>query len=161
MYNWYHFSLVGISFFIFPILYSMNKLFYDFFSSVFRILVTWSNDLHIYYWKNHLSCQLCNVPFYINVTFPQFVAVSFPIWFFPIFIFSWSPAQNFMNIVLILLCQLSEEGPCEEISSDGQSSSFNEWILPAKEFDGMWERLVLGSSLCFSSTSSILLLFFL
>ncbi|KAL5067569.1 hypothetical protein RYX36_018456 [Vicia faba] len=28
--------------------------------------------------------------------------------------------------------QLSEEGPCEDISSDGQSSSFNEWILPAK-----------------------------
>lgn len=46
-------------------------------------------------------------------------------------------------LVWILLCQLSEEGPCEDISSDGQSSSFNEWILPAKEFDGMWERLLL------------------
>ncbi|KAL1363847.1 hypothetical protein AAHE18_03G176300 [Arachis hypogaea] len=43
--------------------------------------------------------------------------------------------------------QLSEEGPCEDISSDGQSSSFNEWILPAKEFDGMWESLIFESGL--------------
>ncbi|PON96742.1 ClpA/B family [Trema orientale] len=38
--------------------------------------------------------------------------------------------------------QLSEEGPCEELSGDGQLSTFNEWILPAKEFDGMWESLI-------------------
>ncbi|KAF5185814.1 Pachytene checkpoint protein 2-like protein [Thalictrum thalictroides] len=38
--------------------------------------------------------------------------------------------------------QLSEEGPGEETSGDGQLSSFNEWILPAKEFDGMWESLI-------------------
>ncbi|KAJ4972541.1 hypothetical protein NE237_005715 [Protea cynaroides] len=38
--------------------------------------------------------------------------------------------------------QLSEEGPGEESSGDGQLSSFNEWILPAKEFDGMWESLI-------------------
>ncbi|KAK4781474.1 hypothetical protein SAY86_015576 [Trapa natans] len=38
--------------------------------------------------------------------------------------------------------QLSEEGPCEELDADGQLSSFNEWILPAKEFDGMWESLI-------------------
>ncbi|KAL2465392.1 P-loop containing nucleoside triphosphate hydrolase superfamily protein [Abeliophyllum distichum] len=38
--------------------------------------------------------------------------------------------------------QLSEDGPCEELSGDGQHCSFNEWILPAKEFDGMWERLL-------------------
>ncbi|XP_039056318.1 pachytene checkpoint protein 2 homolog [Hibiscus syriacus] len=37
--------------------------------------------------------------------------------------------------------QLSEEGLCEELTADGQLSSFNEWILPAKEFDGMWESL--------------------
>ncbi|CAJ2644604.1 pachytene checkpoint protein 2 homolog [Trifolium pratense] len=43
--------------------------------------------------------------------------------------------------------QLREEGPCEDISSDGQSSSFNEWILPAKEFDGMWESLIYESGL--------------
>ncbi|KAL2340957.1 hypothetical protein Fmac_008897 [Flemingia macrophylla] len=43
--------------------------------------------------------------------------------------------------------QLSEEGPCEDISSDGQSSSFNEWMLPAKEFDGMWESLIYESGL--------------
>ncbi|XP_021292377.1 pachytene checkpoint protein 2 homolog isoform X2 [Herrania umbratica] len=45
--------------------------------------------------------------------------------------------------------QLSEEGPCEELSGDGQLSSFNEWILPAKEFDGMWERFVCNCHLFF------------
>ncbi|XP_051136458.1 pachytene checkpoint protein 2 homolog isoform X2 [Andrographis paniculata] len=43
--------------------------------------------------------------------------------------------------------QLSEEGPCEDLSSDGQLASFNEWILPAKEFDGMWESLIYDSGL--------------
>lgn len=43
--------------------------------------------------------------------------------------------------------QLSEDGPCEELSGDGQDCSFNEWILPAKEFDGMWESLVYESGL--------------
>ncbi|XVF49327.1 hypothetical protein PTKIN_Ptkin04bG0002400 [Pterospermum kingtungense] len=43
--------------------------------------------------------------------------------------------------------QLSEEGPCEEMSADCQLSSFNEWILPAKEFDGMWESLIYESGL--------------
>ncbi|CAN0900350.1 Pachytene checkpoint protein 2 homolog [Linum grandiflorum] len=43
---------------------------------------------------------------------------------------------------LVHVFQLSDEGPCEELSGDGQLASFNEWILPAKEFDGLWERLV-------------------
>ncbi|KAE8733191.1 Pachytene checkpoint protein 2-like protein [Hibiscus syriacus] len=43
--------------------------------------------------------------------------------------------------------QLSEEGPCEELTVDGQLYSFNEWILPAKEFDGMWESLIYESGL--------------
>ncbi|XP_068661249.1 pachytene checkpoint protein 2 homolog [Aristolochia californica] len=43
--------------------------------------------------------------------------------------------------------QLSEEGPGEEISGDEQLSSFNEWILPAKEFDGMWESLIYETGL--------------
>ncbi|XP_068306037.1 pachytene checkpoint protein 2 homolog [Pyrus communis] len=43
--------------------------------------------------------------------------------------------------------QLSEEGACEDISGDGQPSTFNEWILPAKEFDGMWESLIYESGL--------------
>ncbi|XP_022137638.1 pachytene checkpoint protein 2 homolog [Momordica charantia] len=43
--------------------------------------------------------------------------------------------------------QLSEEGPCEELGGEGQISSFNEWILPAKEFDGMWESLIFESGL--------------
>ncbi|XP_021888837.1 pachytene checkpoint protein 2 homolog [Carica papaya] len=43
--------------------------------------------------------------------------------------------------------QLNEEGPCEELGGDGQLSSFNEWILPAKEFDGMWESLIYESGL--------------
>ncbi|XP_048445574.1 pachytene checkpoint protein 2 homolog [Pyrus x bretschneideri] len=43
--------------------------------------------------------------------------------------------------------QLSEEGACEDRSGDGQPSTFNEWILPAKEFDGMWESLIYESGL--------------
>ncbi|KAH7865965.1 hypothetical protein Vadar_013663 [Vaccinium darrowii] len=43
--------------------------------------------------------------------------------------------------------QLSEEGPCEDLSEDGQHSTFNEWILPAKEFDGMWDSLIYESGL--------------
>lgn len=43
--------------------------------------------------------------------------------------------------------QLIEEGPCEELGGDGQPSSFNEWILPAIEFDGMWESLIYESGL--------------
>ncbi|XP_023000731.1 pachytene checkpoint protein 2 homolog [Cucurbita maxima] len=43
--------------------------------------------------------------------------------------------------------QLSEEGPCEELGGEGQISSFNEWILPAKEFDGIWESLIFESGL--------------
>ncbi|XP_022886159.1 pachytene checkpoint protein 2 homolog [Olea europaea var. sylvestris] len=43
--------------------------------------------------------------------------------------------------------QLSEDGPCEELSGNDQDCSFNEWILPAKEFDGMWESLVYESGL--------------
>ncbi|XP_030494240.2 pachytene checkpoint protein 2 homolog [Cannabis sativa] len=38
--------------------------------------------------------------------------------------------------------QLNEEGPSEDLSGDGQPSTFNEWSLPAKEFDGMWESLI-------------------
>ncbi|KAH9776412.1 Pachytene checkpoint protein 2-like [Citrus sinensis] len=48
---------------------------------------------------------------------------------------------------VVQVFQLSEEGPCEELSGDGQLSSFNEWILPAKEFDGMWESLIYESGL--------------
>ncbi|XP_027125843.1 pachytene checkpoint protein 2 homolog [Coffea eugenioides] len=43
--------------------------------------------------------------------------------------------------------QLSEEGPGEDLNGDGQLSSFNEWMLPAKEFDGMWESLIYESGL--------------
>ncbi|GJN02582.1 hypothetical protein PR202_ga19946 [Eleusine coracana subsp. coracana] len=38
--------------------------------------------------------------------------------------------------------QLSEDGPGEEPSEDDTLSSFNEWVLPAKEFDGLWESLL-------------------
>ncbi|KAK1270658.1 hypothetical protein QJS04_geneDACA004304 [Acorus gramineus] len=36
--------------------------------------------------------------------------------------------------------QLCEDGAGEEISGDEMLSSFNEWVLPAKEYDGLWER---------------------
>ncbi|CAL5031453.1 unnamed protein product [Urochloa decumbens] len=38
--------------------------------------------------------------------------------------------------------QLSEDGPGEEPGEDDTLSSFNEWSLPAKEFDGLWESLL-------------------
>ena len=40
----------------------------------------------------------------------------------------------------IFIFQLNDEGPGEELSGDDMLSSFNEWVLPAREFDGMWER---------------------
>ena len=42
---------------------------------------------------------------------------------------------------IVVTFQLSEEGPCEDLDGDSQLSSFSEWMLPAKEFDGMWDRL--------------------
>ncbi|KAF5792881.1 putative ClpA/B family, AAA+ ATPase domain, ATPase, AAA-type, core [Helianthus annuus] len=48
---------------------------------------------------------------------------------------------------LVHVYQLSEEGPCEDLDGDSQLSSFSEWILPAKEFDGMWESLIYESGL--------------
>jgi len=44
--------------------------------------------------------------------------------------------------LFVIHIQLIEEGPCEDLCADGQPASFNEWILPAKEFDGLWERSV-------------------
>ncbi|KAG2566921.1 pachytene checkpoint protein 2 homolog isoform X1 [Panicum virgatum] len=38
--------------------------------------------------------------------------------------------------------QLNEDGPGEEPGEDDTLSSFNEWALPAKEFDGLWESLL-------------------
>nr|KAJ0210195.1 hypothetical protein LSAT_V11C400187870 [Lactuca sativa] len=48
---------------------------------------------------------------------------------------------------LVHVFQLSEEGPCEDLDGDNQLSSFSEWMLPAKDFDGMWESLVYESGL--------------
>ncbi|KAJ9568305.1 hypothetical protein OSB04_004271 [Centaurea solstitialis] len=48
---------------------------------------------------------------------------------------------------LVHVFQLSEEGPSEDLDGDSQLSSFSEWTLPAKEFDGMWESLIYESGL--------------
>ncbi|XP_024970749.1 pachytene checkpoint protein 2 homolog [Cynara cardunculus var. scolymus] len=48
---------------------------------------------------------------------------------------------------LVHVFQLSEEGPSEDLDGDSQLSSFSEWALPAKEFDGMWESLIYESGL--------------
>uniref|UniRef100_A0A453C7L8 Pachytene checkpoint protein 2 homolog n=1 Tax=Aegilops tauschii subsp. strangulata TaxID=200361 RepID=A0A453C7L8_AEGTS len=42
----------------------------------------------------------------------------------------------------LVILQLNEDGPGEEPSEDDTLSSFNEWALPAKEFDGLWESLL-------------------
>lgn len=54
----------------------------------------------------------------------------------------FSLAAYLVPDLFLIYIQLTEEGPCEELGPDGQPSSFNEWILPAKEFDGLWERCV-------------------
>lgn len=99
----------------------------------------------------HVNAVTCDVSLCINI---KLSPISF--WFSLESLCSVNLAQSLVNIVCILLCQLSEEGPCEDISSDGQSSSFNEWILPAKEFDGMWERFLLLCSSCLSLNYSFL-----
>ena len=59
------------------------------------------------------------------------------------------------------MLQLNEDGPGEEPSEDDTLSSFNEWALPAKEFDGLWERFGLISlsvqSVCFNSVSDLVI----
>ncbi|MQL93382.1 hypothetical protein Taro_026034 [Colocasia esculenta] len=48
---------------------------------------------------------------------------------------------------VVYVYQLSEDGPGEELSGDDMFASFNEWILPAKEFDGVWESLIYETGL--------------
>ncbi|XP_039133105.1 pachytene checkpoint protein 2 homolog [Dioscorea cayenensis subsp. rotundata] len=50
-------------------------------------------------------------------------------------------------IPVVHVFQLSEEGPGEELSGDDMLSSFNEWVLPSREFDGMWESLIYETGL--------------
>jgi len=46
---------------------------------------------------------------------------------------------------VVYVYQLNEEGPGEEIEGEEAISSFQEWLLPAKEFDGLWESLIYDS----------------
>ncbi|KAM0940849.1 putative ClpA/B family, AAA+ ATPase domain, ATPase, AAA-type, core [Dioscorea sansibarensis] len=50
-------------------------------------------------------------------------------------------------IPVVHVFQLNDEGPGEELSGDDMLSSFNEWVLPAREFDGMWESLIYETGL--------------
>ncbi|KAG0489299.1 hypothetical protein HPP92_008110 [Vanilla planifolia] len=43
--------------------------------------------------------------------------------------------------------QLSEEGPGEDPSGEDMLSCFCEWVLPAKEFDRLWESLIYETGL--------------
>ncbi|KAL3693472.1 hypothetical protein R1sor_007123 [Riccia sorocarpa] len=43
--------------------------------------------------------------------------------------------------------QLNEEGPGEELEGTDTIPSFHEWVLPAKEFHGLWESLIFDSTL--------------
>ncbi|CAH8359727.1 unnamed protein product [Eruca vesicaria subsp. sativa] len=49
----------------------------------------------------------------------------------------------YAELVWMIHKDLSQQGKL----SDGQPSSFSEWILPAKEFDGLWESLIYESGL--------------
>ncbi|XP_020107384.1 pachytene checkpoint protein 2 homolog [Ananas comosus] len=48
---------------------------------------------------------------------------------------------------VVYVFQLNEDGPGEEPSGDDTLSIFNEWALPAKEFDGLWESLIYETGL--------------
>ena len=52
----------------------------------------------------------------------------------------YTPVQVYSTQVHLVMLQLNEDGPGEEPGEDDTLSSFNEWALPAKEFDGLWER---------------------
>lgn len=43
--------------------------------------------------------------------------------------------------------QPNEEGPGDELEGEESISSFQEWILPAKEFEGLWDSLIYDTGL--------------
>ncbi|KAL2634595.1 hypothetical protein R1flu_006074 [Riccia fluitans] len=43
--------------------------------------------------------------------------------------------------------QLNEGGPAEELEGNDTIPSFHEWMLPAREFHGLWESLIYESAL--------------
>ena len=47
----------------------------------------------------------------------------------------------------IVVYKLSEEGMAEEFDDSGEATTASHWVLPAKEFDGMWDSLIYDSSI--------------
>ena len=42
--------------------------------------------------------------------------------------------------------QLHDDGPASEELEDDDLSAANHWLLPATEFDGVWENLIFDSN---------------
>ncbi|KAH7438136.1 hypothetical protein KP509_04G002400 [Ceratopteris richardii] len=47
----------------------------------------------------------------------------------------------------IFVYQFNDEGPGEELDDSEGIPNFQDWILPAKEFDGLWESLIFDTTL--------------
>ena len=55
----------------------------------------------------------------------------------------------FYNVELeMYVFQLNDEGAAEEVTDDDDSvSAFSQWVLPAVEFQGVWENLVFDTTI--------------
>ena len=40
--------------------------------------------------------------------------------------------------------QLNEDGPGEEMDGEDDIATYKEWVLPSRDFHGLWESLVYG-----------------
>eukprot|EP00741_Cyanophora_paradoxa_P008361 tig00001302_g8088.t1 len=49
-------------------------------------------------------------------------------------------------VLSLYVFQLNEEGVCEDTDANEDVSSFRQYVLPAREFHGMWESLIFDSS---------------
>ncbi|MCO5606712.1 hypothetical protein L7F22_060902 [Adiantum nelumboides] len=62
----------------------------------------------------------------------------------------WRPRWAFLSLLILVQSTrvwLNDEGPGEELDDTEGIANFQDWILPAKEFDGLWESLIFDTSL--------------
>lgn len=53
----------------------------------------------------------------------------------------------FQGDVRVHVFPLSDEGACEETLEGGDVNACSQWVLPAREFDGLWDSLVFGCAI--------------